>query len=314
MKNCLLGENPAETNRSSPSPRGQGVPSDAGQSQLGGQRPSGQLAGGPLARGRLGGHRPLSSRPRRWLTLHHTHSCVHTPRGKHQIALTCQVRTDLCNRNTKHATKAQLPQRAPLLSATHPPLPSGPGQGSPGDPRRDRWEATQLRAPTGHRLSMKGESQRSGKARPSRKLGAAAATLEPGREREAAAPAAPVLRRTRKRGHRLAGSLPGTRAILVKRGHRGEAAAPGAGVASPHQMCNRRGRGGLSPTWGAMRQGLFGSSGGTRRLLLGALCPPATQPWARAEAQKPGPQGSAVNRHLHTVPPGLCVLGIRPGC
>lgn len=36
-----------------------------------------------LVWGRLGGHRPLSSRPRWWLALHHTHSCVHTPRGKH---------------------------------------------------------------------------------------------------------------------------------------------------------------------------------------------------------------------------------------
>lgn len=110
-----------------------------------------------------------------------------------------------------------------------------------------------------------------------------------------------------------AGSLPGTQAILGKRGHRGEVAAPGAGVASPHQICNGREHGGLSPKWGAMRRGLFGSSGGTRHLLLGALCPPVTQPWARAEAQKPGPQGSAVNCHLRTVTPGLCVPEIRPG-
>lgn len=88
-----------------------------------------------------------------------------------------------------------------------------------------------------------------------------------------------------------AGSLPGTRAILGKRGHRGEVAAPGAGVASPHQICNGREHGGLSPEWGAMRRGLFGSSGGTRHLLLGALWPAGHSAAGKGRGAEAGPPG-----------------------
>lgn len=75
---------------------------------------------------------------------------------------------------------------------------------------------------------MKGEGQHSGKPRPSRKLGAAVATLELLLQ-------TPVLRRTRKHGHRLGWLPPGD-------------ASDSWEAWPPRRSCCSRGRGGLAPS------------------------------------------------------------------
>lgn len=154
---------------------------------------------------------------------------------------------------------------------------------------------------------MKGESQHSGKPRPSRKLGAAAATLEPLLQ-------TPVLRRTRKHGHRLGWLPPGD-------------ASDSWDAWPPRRSCCSRGRGGLAPS-DLQRERTRGPQsrvGGNETRALWIIwrdqasaprCPVARRSLSRGQGQRRrsrGPQGSAVNCHLRTVTPGLCVPEIRPG-